>query len=103
MDTAHVCATLHLEVAVVTPGGTPRVLNDPVVDVVVSAVSDSQDGMIYVHGSILAGGVSIDTGLVITESGDNLESNRDGSNHEEVVAEVLLREGDVVGATNDAN
>ena len=59
--------------------------------------------MIDVHRSILAVGITIDTGLVVSESGNNLEGDRNRADHEKMVAKILLAEGDIIGATNDAN
>jgi hypothetical protein len=103
LDPAHVDISLHLEVSVVPPCGTPRILDDPVVDVVFSAVSDCQDSMVDVHGAVLAGGVRVDTRLIVTEAADDLEGDGHGAHHEEVVAHVVLAQGDVVGATDDTH
>ena len=59
--------------------------------------------MIDVHRSILAVGIRIDSCLVVSETGNNLEGDRNRADHEKVVAKILLTEGDVVGASDDAN
>lgn len=74
-DTAHVHASLHLEVALVSPVGAPGVLDDPVWDSLLGSVSDSEHSVVNIHGSVLAGLGGVDTALVVTESIDNLESN----------------------------
>ena len=102
MNTAHVDVPLHLEVPVVTPCSTPRVLDDPVVNVVFGAVADSQHGVVDVHWTVLAGGISINSRLVVTETIDDLKSNGDRAYHEEVIAQVNFVQGDVVGTSNDA-
>jgi len=102
-DTAHVNTAKHLEVAVVTPGSTPRVLNYPVVLPVFGAIPDSKDSMIDVHRSILAVLIRIDACLVVSEACNNLEGDRNRTDHEKVVAKILLTEGDIVGASNYAD
>jgi hypothetical protein len=59
--------------------------------------------VVHVHRAVLAGGVRIDTGFVVAEATDNLESDGYGSYHEEVVAHVIFVQGNVVGAANDTH
>ena len=68
LDTAGTLGVIHgeLDVALVTPGGVPGVLDEPVVETGggIGAISDGEDGVIEV-GS--AGGVREDTGRVELE------------------------------------
>jgi len=101
--TAHIDATEHLEVAIVAPSCTPGVLDNPVILSILSSIADSQDSMVDVHRSILASGIGVNTGLVASKAGNNLECDRNGSNHEKMVAKILLTERNVIGSTNDTN
>ena len=59
--------------------------------------------MIDVHGAFLTSGIRINSSLVVSKAANNLESDRNGSDHEKVVAEVLLAKRNVVSTTNDSN
>ena len=63
LDTAGTIRAVHaeLDVTLVTPGGVPRVLDEPVVLSILGTIADGEDGVIEV-GSALGGGE--DTGLV---------------------------------------
>lgn len=59
--------------------------------------------MIYIHGTVLASRVRIYSGLVVSETSDDLESNGDGADFEQVITEVSLTDGDIIGSTDDTN
>jgi hypothetical protein len=59
--------------------------------------------MVNVHRSILASGIRIYASLVVSKASNNLESDRNGSNHEEMVAKVLLAKRNVISTANDTN
>ena len=63
LDTAGTIRAVHaeLDVTLVTPGGVPRVLDEPVVLSILGTIADGEDGVIEV-GSALGGGE--DTGMV---------------------------------------
>ena len=63
LNTAGTVSGVHaeLDVALVTPGGVPGVLNEPVVLTVLSAVTDGKDGVIELGAALGAGK---DTALV---------------------------------------
>ena len=76
-DSAHVDATLNLEEALVTPLGAPGVLHNPVVQARGSIVSiaNGKNGVVHIHGAILASGGGIDSACVVTEVINDLESD----------------------------
>jgi hypothetical protein len=79
-----------LDVALVTPGGVPGVLDEPVVLTGLSAVADSEDGVI--EGGTALGGVE-DTGLVgLPDHLVGLDEDGDGGD-----GESGLHLGDGVG------
>ena len=57
LDTADTIGVIHaeLDVTLVPPGGVPGVLDEPVVDTILSTVTDDKDGVVEV-GSALGGG-----------------------------------------------
>ena len=59
--------------------------------------------MVDVHRSILACGIRINASFVVFKASNNLEGDGNGSNHEEVVAKVLLAKRNVISTTNDTN
>ena len=93
LDTANACTIddSELNVALVTPGDVPGVLDEPVVLAALGTVTDSEDGMIERR---TAGGGVEDTGLVsLEDSVVSLEEDRDGLD-----GEGGLELGDVVGS-----
>ena len=86
LDTADTVSggSSELDVALVTPGGVPGVLDEPVVLATLGAVADGKDGVVEV-GSALVGGE--DTGLVGLEdvlvglNGDSEGLGVEGSHH----------------------
>jgi len=69
----------HHDEALVTPRGTPRVLDNPVVLARVSAITNSQDTVVQVLGR--AQGLIVDTRLVELEGVvGSIDGNRDGAN-----------------------
>lgn len=75
-DSTSVVAPLDLKEALVTPGCTPRVLDNPVIQssCSVSAIADSEDSMVYRVSGIVADGWVVDSSSVIAESSNDLET-----------------------------
>lgn len=101
-DTAHVNVSLDLEVALVSPVGTPGVLDEPVVNTILSSESNSKDCMVDIRRSILADVRGINSRSVVSESINNLESNGNGSDLKDGMEKLsLISLGDVDGSTLD--
>jgi len=99
-DSAHINVSLDLEVALISPGITPGVLDEPVVNTIFSSETDSEDGVVDVRGRVLADIRDVNTSGVIFKSIDDLEGNRNGSDLIDSVEEIsLISLGDVDGST----
>lgn len=74
-NTTHVDSSLDLEVSVVTPSSSPRVLDYPIILSIFSSISDGKYGMVDVLLSILTSSRAVDSGAVVTEISNNLEGD----------------------------
>jgi len=102
-DTAHVDASLDLEETFVSPLSAPGVLDNPVWSAIISSsIADSEDSVVNILSGVLADAGLVDSGLVITEVTDDLESNGDWTLVVESIGELnLITLGDVDGSTVD--
>ena len=102
LDTADTVTLDHaeLDVSLVSPGGSPRVLDEPVVATVLGTVADGEDGVIEV-GS--ASDVVHDTSLVELEAGHvGLDGNSGGLEGKSGLHLVHVGWGDV-GVARDGD
>jgi len=75
-DSAHVDSSLNLEETVVSPIGSPGILDDPVVDTIFSgSISYGNDGVVDIRWRILAYVRCINTARIVSESINDLESD----------------------------
>jgi hypothetical protein len=63
----------------VTPVGTPRVLDKPVLDAIFDSEANDDNCMVDVIGGVLADSRGVDSTVVVPEAINNLESNGDWS------------------------
>lgn len=91
LDTANSSAILngHLHVALISPGGAPRVLHEPVLLATLSAVADEEDSVVKL--STACGVVKDATAVGLEARFVGLNSDRDG-----LLVEGRLQSGDVV-------
>ena len=79
-DATHVDTFLHVEIALVSPLVRPGVLDDPVLhSVAIDSETDCHDSMVDVIGGILANFGYVGAILVVLETIDHLEGNRNWS------------------------
>lgn len=98
-DGAHVDISLDLEVALVSPGCSPGVLDVPELLSGLLSVAGGQDSVVDLLGSLAAVVDAVDSALVVLEAGDDLEGHRNGSGDIQPLSEFLLvPEGNVVAA-----
>jgi hypothetical protein len=74
-DTAHVDSSGDLEETLVSPVGTPGVLNDPVVLAILITVSNGKHSMVNITSGVLAGIRGVNTSGIVSETIDDLEGN----------------------------
>jgi len=53
-NTAHVISSLDLEISGITPGISPRVLNDPIGNFIFNSITDSKNGVVNIIWGIFA-------------------------------------------------
>lgn len=103
-NSAHVASSLDPEEPVVTPGGSPRVLDVPEVNSVLSSISSGQDGVIDVLSGCAAVSDLVNSSLVVLEARDDLEGNRNGTSVVEPLSQLnLITFGDVVGSESNVS
>jgi len=102
-NTAHVYGSLDFKVALVSPGGTPRVFDDIIQQtVVIVTESDSENGMVHICGTVFALGAGVDTTLVEAEVVHDFEGDTNGSFGINGINESnLVIGGDVEGSTRN--
>jgi hypothetical protein len=99
---AHVSSPLDLEVPIVAPVGSPRVLHIPEAKTVLRAIASSQDSMVDILGSLAASFHTIHTGSVSLESSNHLEGNRNWASIVETLGKLhLVSLGDVERSVTD--
>ena len=76
-NAAHIDSPFNFEETIVAPVGSPRVLHQPVVHAVFSAVANCQHGVVHVSLSIFARAARVHARRVRTEVVDDLEGHRD--------------------------
>ena len=82
--TAHVAASLHLEVAAVSPVGTPRVAEEPIVLAILCAPTNNGDSMIM--DVIRTSRIRINTRGIVIEGGDDFDRGLQGGGVEGIAA-----------------
>jgi len=89
---AHVHASLELEIAVVAPVSTPRILDYPVVKACLRAraVADCQDRMVDIASGVVAVGGCVNALRVVTEPVHDLKSDRNWSMQEHSVSKLFF-------------
>ncbi len=72
---AHIFPPLHLEESIISPSGTPRILDNPEILASLSAIPNGEHGMVDILRPILAGIAGVDPSLVLLEAIDDLEGH----------------------------
>ena len=89
-DGAHVGSSFHHEVSIWAPGGTPRVLDIPEINALISSVSSCQDGMVNILSTFSTVGNWVNTSSIVLETSNNLEWNGNGTSVVESFCQFLL-------------